>query len=156
MAEQDELAEAIARVEQNRGDAEAWAGLAAAHSEAEQWDEALVAAEKSVALDPSETRYLVQLGAVRRELGDTVGASEALRTALSLEPYSEQANAEMRKLQELRRRRARAIETGKPLDADMDEDPAKRSLWSALWTVAAVGILLLLAFGLVMWIHAGR
>lgn len=156
MAEQAALADAMARVEREPENAEAWAELAAVYSELEQWDEALVAAEKSVALEPNETRYLIQLGAVRRELGDTVGASEALRTALSLEPYSEQANAEMRKLRELQRRRARAIEKGEPFDPHAAEDPAGRSLRSAVWTVAAVGILLLATFAVVMWLQAGR
>ena len=150
-----DLAEATERVEQNPNDPVAWADLAAVYSELEQWDEALVAAERCVALAPNETRYLIQLGVVRRELGDFPGASEALRMTLAIEPFSEQANAEMRRLQELRRRRAQAIEKGEPFDPHVAEDPAKRSLWSAVWTVAAVGLLLLLAFGLVIWMHAG-
>ena len=155
MAEQDKLAAAMVRVEQSPDAPEAWAALAEAHADAEQWDEALVAAERCVALAPNETRYLIQLGVVRRELGDFPGASEALRMALAIEPFSEQANAEMRRLQELRRRRAQAIEKGEPFDPHVAEDPAKRSLWSAVWTVAAVGLLLVLAFGLVIWMHAG-
>jgi len=77
-----------------------------------------------------------------------------VRGALELEPYSEQANTEMRKVRELLRRRAQALESGKPYDPEVDEDPEKRLTWSALRTVVALAVIFLIAAGVVLWLGA--
>jgi tetratricopeptide (TPR) repeat protein len=143
-------------VEENSQDPGAWAALARAHSELEQWPEAKEAAKQSVALDPNEAEYLVQLGAIKRELEDFLGAHEALRQALTLEPYSEQANSEMRKLRELRRRRTEAARTGVPYDPNVDGAVDKTPMRSFVWIAVGVFAALWLIIWLVMWLQGSN
>ena len=137
-------------VEENPRDPEAWAALARAHSGLEEWPEAEEAAKQSVALDPNEAEYLVQLGAIKRELGDMLGASEALREALRIEPYSEQANTEMRKLRELRRRHAEAARTGVPYDPEVDGAVDQRPMRGLVWIAVGAFVALWVIIWLVM------
>ena len=143
-------------VEEHNQNPEAWATLARAHSELEQWPEAEKAANKSVALDPEETDYLIQLGAIKRELEDFLGAHEALRQALNIEPYSEQANTEMRKLRELRRRRTEAAQTGVPYDPEVDGAVDKTPMRSFVWIAVGVFAALWLIIWLVMWLQGSN
>ena len=149
-AEQPAKAVALLRpfVEENSQDPEAWAALARAYAGLEQWPEAEEAAKQSVALGPNEAEYLVQLGAIKRELGDMLGASDALREALRIEPYSEQANTEMRKLRELRRRKTQAAQSGAAYDPNVDGAVDQRPMRSFVWI--AVGVFL--ALWVIIWL----
>ncbi len=121
-------------LEQNGDDIHGWSALAAAHFGLEQWGEARNAAVRTIELDPDNPRYWSNLGTIDRKAGYLKSASEAQRRALELDPLSEQANTELRKLRKLRTTR----------------QPAATRLW-------ALGIgLVVVVLIVVMLIIAGR
>jgi len=97
-----ESAEAAFRqaIEQDSEAAEAYLGLVALHLES-GWDvpDAVVLAERAVALAPSAQAYL-QLSAARQEIGDRSGSVTAVEKAIQLDP----GNTQLRELLEQLRR----------------------------------------------------
>jgi len=86
----------------NPDDLQGWSALSAAHFNLKQWSEARVATEQTVRLDPENPRHWCNLGTIHRKAGNVTAAARAQRHALELDPLSKRANAELRKLHQLR------------------------------------------------------
>ena len=83
-------------------DAKAWATLAAALFELENWAEAEKASAEVVRLEPDSGRAWCNWGMVLRKLGRLDEAERAQYRALALKPSYKRARTELRKLHELR------------------------------------------------------
>ena len=102
----------------------------AAHllSERKNLHEALRLSEEAVALGRDEIRHLHTLGEARLSLGDEVGAEEAYRAVLALDPENPEAHLELGILQEHRGEAAKAEEH---FVESLKTDPANpRALYS--------------------------
>src|SRR5919112_278763 len=84
----------------------------AAHLLTERKDlrEALTLSEEAVALGRDEIRHLHTLGEIRLSMGDEVGATEAYRAVLALDPENPEAHLELGILHEHRGEAAKAEE----------------------------------------------
>ena len=83
-------------------DAKAWATLARALFELENWADAEQAAAEALRLRPNSARHWSNWGMVLRKLGDLDEAERAQYRALALDPTYARARKELRKLHRLR------------------------------------------------------
>lgn len=83
-------------------DARAWATLARAYFELDNWSDAEEAASEALRLRPDSARHWSNWGMVLRKLGRLDEAERAQYRALAVKPGYERARKELRKLHDAR------------------------------------------------------
>lgn len=145
-------------VAQHPDDAGAWATLAAAHFELDQWAEAEKATREILRLKPDSPRDWCNLGMLLRKQGRTGEAIAAHRRALSLDPNNRRAQVELRKArgQQMASHAALtpASSPGPPHTA-VEHQPASLNRHRIL-VIGSVSAAVLLAVVVAMALHGGH
>lgn len=123
-------------------DASAWATLAAAYFQLEDWVPAKEAAAEVVRLRPDSARDWCNLGTVLRKLGELDQAEQAQQHALTVDPSYERTRIELAKLRELRAAR-KSKEPGPDVLPALEPGPASPSGRKLLPRAAVAAIIVL-------------